>query len=245
METGKEVNYRVLNRDAIKYIAAFTMFLNHFSLIWMDQNSLAAKIFADVGYFTAITMCYFLVEGFYCTRSRKSYAIRLFVFGVISEIPYYFTIVKRTSGSSGNLNMMFTLLLCFFILLAFERISNEVLLVLIIGGLFGLSLACDWSLLAPGFTVLFWWAYGIKKETKIAFAVSIALLGLFHLSRGIVYAAGSMAGGILSALVIICFYNGKRMQKGRTFSKWFFYWFYPLHLLILGLLWVAREHAWF
>lgn len=236
MEARKKVNCRVLNRDVIKYIAAFAMFLNHFSLIWMDQNSLAAKIFDNIGYFTAITMCYFLVEGFYCTRSRKSYALRLFVFGVISEIPYYFVIVKRIPGSTANLNMMFSLLICFFILLAFEKVSNEIILVLAIGGLFGLSFVCDWAFLAPGFTVLFWWGYGLEKETKIAFTISVVLLGLFHVSQGLLYAVGSMAGGALSAFAITCLYNGKRIPKGQKFSQCFFYWFYPLHLLALGLL---------
>ena len=243
MKARSKENYRILNRDAIKYIAAFTMLLNHIALIWMRPESFVANIFENIGYFTAITMCYFLVEGFYCTRSRKRYAFRLFLFGVISQIPYDLAIVKWAPEGTARLNMMFTLLICFLILLALEVISNEILLVLTIGGLLGLSVFCDWSLLAPGFTLLFWWAYGLKRETKTAFAISAVLLGLFHLSGGILSALGSMAGGALSGVVIVCLYNGKRAEKGKKFSKWFFYWFYPLHLLILGILRIAGEQG--
>ena len=46
----------------------------------------------------------------------------------------------------------------------------------------------------------------------------------------------SGAGIIVSAVVILLFYNGKRAERGRTFSKWFFYLFYPGHLLLLYLI---------
>ena len=39
-------------------------------------------LMVDIGYFTAITMCYFLVEGYHYTRSVKNYALRLLVFGI-------------------------------------------------------------------------------------------------------------------------------------------------------------------
>ena len=52
-----------LSRDAIKYIAMLTMLLNHISTIFMQPGHLLSELFLDIGYFTAITMCYFLVEG--------------------------------------------------------------------------------------------------------------------------------------------------------------------------------------
>ena len=45
-----------------------------------------------------------------------------------------------------------------------------------------------------------------------------------------------MTGVALSAVCILFFYNGKRVKKGRTFSKWFFYIFYPVHLSLLGMI---------
>ena len=43
----------------------------------------------------------------------------------------------------------------------------------------------------------------------------------------------------LAAAAILCLYNGRRAEHGQRFSKWFFYWFYPAHLLALGLLRLA------
>ena len=53
-----------LTRDTIKYIAIFTMLLNHIANVLLPENTILWEVFIDIGYFTAITMCYFLVEGF-------------------------------------------------------------------------------------------------------------------------------------------------------------------------------------
>ena len=66
-----------MNRDVIKYIAIITMTLNHISNIFLDPDTRLGEALLDIGYFTAVTMCYFLVEGYHYTHSKKKYGQRL------------------------------------------------------------------------------------------------------------------------------------------------------------------------
>lgn len=233
--------WRVLNRDVIKYIAITAMLLNHIANIFLVPGTLWYEVLVDIGYFTAITMCYFLVEGFRYTHSRKQYALRLFGFGVVSQVPFSMAFAQNGILEFQDFNMMFTLFLCFCILLCIETIRNRflrgVLIVLLIFG----SLFCDWALLAPVFTLLFAWAGGNQTRQKAAFGAAALLYGgMAGLGSGQVWEAVGCAVPILvSAFVILYLYNGRRAARGRTFYKWFFYAFYPAHLLVLGLLRLA------
>lgn len=233
--------WRVLNRDVIKYIAMIAMLLNHIANIFLVPGTLWYEVLVDIGYFTAITMCYFLVEGFRYTHSRKQYALRLFGFGVVSQVPFSMAFAQNGILEFQDFNMMFTLFLCLCILLCIETIRNRflrgVLIVLLIFG----SLFCDWALLAPVFTLLFAWAGGNRTRQKAAFGAAALLYGgMAGLGSGQVWEAVGCAVPILvSAFVILYLYNGRRAARGRTFYKWFFYAFYPAHLLVLGLLRLA------
>ena len=76
----KHLELRFLNRDIIKYIAMFTMLLNHIANIFLTPGSILHMLLVDIGYFTAPVMCFFLVEGYRYTHSKKHYALRLFTF---------------------------------------------------------------------------------------------------------------------------------------------------------------------
>ena len=214
------------------------MLLNHIANIFLVPGTLWYEVLVDIGYFTAITMCYFLVEGFRYTHSRKQYALRLFGFGVVSQVPFSMAFAQNGILEFQDFNMMFTLFLCFCILLCIETIRNRflrgVLIVLLILG----SLFCDWALLAPVFTLLFAWAGGNRTRQKAAFGAAALLYGgMAGLGSGQVWEAVGCAVPILvSAFVILYLYNGRRAARGRTFYKWFFYAFYPAHLLVLGLI---------
>ena len=53
-----------MNRDMIKMIAMVTMTLNHYAAVFLESGTILYELLTDIGYFTAITMCYFLVEGY-------------------------------------------------------------------------------------------------------------------------------------------------------------------------------------
>lgn len=234
-----------LNRDVIKYIAMFTMLLNHISTVFMEPGHFLSELFLDIGYFTAVTMCYFLVEGYQYTHSKERYALRLGIFALVSQIPYCLAMTETGVLSFCGFNMMFTLLICFGILFVLDKVQNPLLKTVWVLLLTALSLFSDWALLAPVFTLLFVWAKGSKPKTGAAFVLSALLFGLMSFAGGagrftvgvnLLYAFGCMAGILLAGVVIVFCYNGRRAEKGKTFSKWFFYLFYPVHLLILGLI---------
>ena len=114
-----------LNRDTIKYIAMLTMLLNHLSTIFLDRGTFLGELFLDVGYFTAPVMCWFLAEGYQYTRSKKNYAVRLFLFALLSEIPFCLAFSSEGEFRFVGLNMLFTLFFCFLILAAEEKIANH------------------------------------------------------------------------------------------------------------------------
>ncbi|MGI6006271.1 MAG: TraX family protein [Ruminococcus sp.] len=240
---------KFLNRDEIKYNAMFTMLLNHIANIFLAPGTVLCTLFLDIGYFTAPVMCYFLVEGYHYTRSRKKYALRLAAFAVISEIPFCLAFSQAYNEepiiSFCGFNMIFTLLLCFGILHVQNQVKGNFKKVLLMAILFLLSLFSDWAVLAPLLTLLFAAAAGNREKIRNAFIIVSAVFALLNFQPGvsgrgigidIVYALFSAVGIVLAGVVILFCYNGKRMERGRTFSKWFFYLFYPAHLLMLGIL---------
>ena len=145
-----------MNRDQIKYVAMFTMLLNHIANVFLEPGTFLFEVMVDVGYFTAITMCYFLVEGYCYTRSKEKYGKRLLLFALISEIPFCLAFTEEGTISFVSMNMLFTLFLCFLILYAMEKIPSGTRQTLCILGLVFASAYSDWAFLAPIFT--YWFA---------------------------------------------------------------------------------------
>lgn len=237
-------NLKVLNRDVIKYIAMFTMLLNHISHVFLASGTVMKEVFEDVGYFTAITMCYFLVEGYEYTRSKKKYALRLLLFAVISQAPFWYAF--HFAGMMMGLNMIFTLFICFLILVAREKIQNRFLRTIVTVLLVAVTIISDWQIMAAVFTVLFAKNKGSKKKMIMSYGIAYCLF-IVLMAPSYIYSDYPLPEAILhtmlaglpllvSGVVILYFYNGKRAEHGREFSKWFFYLFYPGHLLALGLI---------
>lgn len=230
-----------LNRDQIKYIAVFTMLLNHVANIFLQPGTFACEVLKDIGYFTAPVMCWFLVEGYRYTRSVKKYAGRLLIFAVISQLPYYLAFARNHLAPWYTLNMIFTLFLCLCLMIAEEKISGPGKKSLVVLGIIAVSSICDWAILAPLYTLWFYRAGEDPKRRKKAFFIAALVLGITVTAElpgvaGIATGAGAMIAVLAAGGCVLVFYNGKKSQKHFLVKKYFFYVFYPAHLVILALL---------
>ncbi len=237
-----------LDRDTIKYIAMAAMLVNHIGTIFLTPGTFLYELFLDIGYFTAPVMCYFLVEGYRLTHSRKLYGRRLFVFAVLSELPFCLAFSHGAEVYFVAMNMIFTLFLCFLLLEVLEKEPKGFARGLLVALLILASTVSDWAILAPVYTMLFYKAGQDREKQKKAFFWAAALFGAFGLAgspewysglQRLLYALGCMSGVAAAGVCIVCFYNGRRAQRGQRFSKWFFYLFYPVHLLLLGIIRIA------
>jgi len=141
-----------------------------------------------------------------------------------------------------QMNMLCTLFLCFLILKVMEMSTLKwekwiVILILIF-----VSLYSDWALLAPVFTILFAKSKGNRIKTAISFGIGACLFAGFNylsnlesMSTGsaLIHALCSGIGPVVAGIIILFCYNGKKSNHAGKASKWFFYIYYPAHLLFL------------
>lgn len=243
-----EKRLQVLNRDAIKYIAMLTMMLNHIAHIFLERGTPLYEILEDIGFFTAPVMCYFLVEGYGYTQSKVKYGLRLLLFAVLSQIPFYLAFGYR------QLNMMYTLFCCFLILVVMERVDSPLPrmglgMLLILATVPG-----DWPVVAAVCTILLANGWGDRRKTAVNYGVVYLLFAVLNVQSymngepgdwtlyAVTHSLLSGLGILAAAVATLVLYNGERAQRGRIFSKWFFYVFYPGHLLLLYLIKISLHN---
>lgn len=225
-----------MNRNHLKYIAAASMLIDHIGAFFIPVTTPAGCLMRIVGRLTAPIMCYFLAEGFRHTSSHKKYGTRLFIFAAISQFAYAFA--HGNTLITPSFNMVFTLFLCFIIMMCYEKIENDLLKITLIFSLIILSVFSDWGIIAPLWVLSFYVIHDdIKYKILMFSAVSlmhIIISTVSAVTSGDVWYTQMWQLGVFLFIPILFLYNGKNGSK-TAFSKWFFYIFYPLHLLIIGL----------
>lgn len=238
------------NANILKFIAIAAMSLDH--IIWIIYPTYTTEIIPlmihILGRITCPIMCYFIAEGFYYTKNIKKYLIRLFLFAIIAHIPYVLNSINYTDWKSfipfyyGNIlnqtSVMWSLAWGLVMLLVdkCEKI-NIVLKVIIILLICLITLPSDWSCIASLCVLAFGTNRGkfkVQMLWMIFYVFLYSIVYFFMLDK--VY--GIIQMGVVLAIPLLMMYNGQR-GKNKTINnimKWGFYIYYPLHLLILGLL---------
>jgi hypothetical protein len=89
-------------RETLKWMALITMTIDHIGAILYPENSVLRMI----GRLSFPLFCYLLVLGLESTRNVKRYFARLFIFALISQVPFYLAFELEPFES---LNIFFTL----------------------------------------------------------------------------------------------------------------------------------------
>ena len=216
-----------LTGTALKYIACACMLLDH-AYIALFPGAYWLHV---VGRLAFPLYCFLLAEGFAHTRSVPRYAMRLALFALLSEIPFDL-LTQRTVWGPGKQNVFFTLLLGLLAVACLERWNAQPYLALPAAALCGLGahlLHTDYG----WFGVLLVVALYACRCNRLLQGVVCTLLCV---GNALLKGSPVSAYAALASLLLLC-YNGERGKGG---PQYFFYAFYPCHLLLL----VALRSLW-
>lgn len=193
------------------------MVIDHVGAIFFPEE----WTFRYIGRAAFPIFCFLLTEGVHYTHDIRRYMLRLGIFAVISEVPYDLAFHGEILEFEGQ-NVFFTLFLGVMLLYLLEK-----------GG--------EWPIKVLEVLVFMWVAVVLKTDYSFK---GILLISMFYFLRE--YRWARLAGGALwnflwnnpiqeygiFSVIPLALYNGER---GRS-MKYFFYVFYPLHLMILFML---------
>lgn len=172
-------------------------------------------------------MCFFVVQGLSHTRPVLNYALRLLALAIISEFPFYLLFGLQ-------LHVLFMLLASLIIIYQVDRLE-WVVGIAAFALFFPLSLICDWNIIAPVFTIIYYMLQKKEKISSILIPVSYFILWtILHAGAKAEYVTGTISVFLASLLVFA--FRRKAEENGRgKIPGLVFYAYYPLHLTAIYL----------
>lgn len=219
-----------LDTNLIKVAAILSMTIDHVGSAFFPQY----PVFRWVGRIAFPLFCYCLTVGMLYTRDIRRYFLRLGAFALISQ-PFWILAFNADDfwGNLLNLNIFFSLILS----LAFVWGIREKKWWLPGGCILLLCLLnFDYAFTGPLLVLIFYLCRNRPRLGALLYTALYlpALNG--YLEDPLALVIGGHAIGFeifaLLALPLICL----RTNSGLRISKWFFYAFYPAHLLAIFLL---------
>lgn len=201
----------------LKWIAMTCMLIDHMGAVLFPQY-IQMRI---IGRLAFPIYCFLLVEGAVHTSDIRKYEKRMLLFAILSELPFDLAFYGKVSIEHQN--VFFTLMLGLVVIEQYQRKREKLnnILIFIIAMVAAGILHTDYG---AGGIVLIFCFFVLYQNVFMKQAV-------FILANSLIYGIGiqSYAG---FAAVPMLLYNGKRGRE----MKYFFYIFYPAHLLILYLI---------
>ena len=231
---------RGLSGNALKIIAAIAMLIDHAGLLLFPQY----PILRVIGRLAFPIFAFMIAEGARHTRNRLRYFLTVFGVGLVIQAFYFF--VMHDTALSIFMTFSFSIPLIYLL----DGVKSELLrsipspvrlfllIFALIGATAGAYYACRYldvdygffGIMTPVCTSLFmlpeWAGEELRRFDCIPVHVATCGVALLLLSGS----GLSVQSYALLALPLLLLYSGKR---GKWRLKYFFYAFYPAHLVLL------------
>ncbi|MGD0804242.1 MAG: TraX family protein [Candidatus Bathyarchaeia archaeon] len=218
-----DANNHDSGRDLLKWLALATMTIDHIGLVLYPQF----LILRIIGRLAFPIFSYLLVLGMESTHDPRRYFYRMLGFAFLSQIPFA---IANEIPIWQHLNIFFTLSLGIILIYSLEK--NNILF--IIPFVASIIIPVDYGIYGLA-TILFLHEMRSFKWTGVAFLVSMNLL--------LIPFASYQPLALLALPIILLHINGKlnftllkKETKYPKITRYFFYAYYPIHLLVLSLI---------
>lgn len=228
-----------LSGSDLKWIAIVTMLIDHIGAVILEKGVILSynqqlstalsydtsvffshmdRMIRQIGRISFPIFCFLLVEGFFHTSNKAKYALRLSLFALLSEIPFDLCFNGAILEFSYQ-NVMVTLLLGFLTIWAMDTARQYhpalFLLPAAAGILAGYLCHADYNWKGIILILILYLLYNYPLERTITACISLL-----------------WEPAACFAFLPLNMYNHKKGQS----IKYFFYLFYPVHLLLLFLI---------
>jgi len=209
--------------EFLKWIAIITMVIDHYSKIVLGEN----YILESIGRIAMPIFAFLIAHNYlFFTKNKEKYIGRLFFFALISQPVYSYVF------ESSTLNILFTLLFGVLNIYVYEKIKEKTKKNLEI--LISYAFVNLLTILIGFFVDYAFFGIYIVVFSYFAFSKNI-----FSFMPPIFSILANIPVGFQSLFSLISFiliYVSSKIRFNiKKSNKWFFYLFYPVHLILLFL----------
>lgn len=214
-----------MNVFILKAIALITMIIDHYGAIF--QNDILT--YRIIGRLAFPIYCFLLVEGYFHTSDVKKYAKRLFLFAIISEIPFDLAFFNKIGFAHQNIffTLFLGLLTIYFLDNKEGKYNINNIAVILASCISAIIFNVDYNANGIIYILLFYYTRRFEKLKRFKF-IGIGMLAVNFKSIWVQQFS-------LLSLLIIFYYNGELGIKSKIMQI-MFYAAYPFHLLVFFLL---------
>ena len=238
----------------MRIITSFTLHI--LAMLCMLSDHLWGTIIPGNDWMTCVgriafpVFAFLIVEGYFHTSNLKKYVLRIMLFAILSEIPFNLAMGSRLFYPLHQ-NVLWSFLISLGLIHWNEQAKQSGklwkrlligLLSLFIGSIAGLITMVDYYHAGILMVLVFYFFRGKSWYHRISQLLCLAYINL-EILGGLVYEftifgydfTVPQQGFALLALIPIWLYRGEQGYYNR-YIRFLYYGFYPLHLLILGIL---------